>query len=97
MLVRILTESDPFGEDHQTVLDTLGAVRELADDRAVPPVTAVMRKKRLFSRRKSRAVKQAAVEALRAIGTPRAQEALSEAEKTGDRLLRRIVRAARAG
>jgi regulator of protease activity HflC (stomatin/prohibitin superfamily) len=56
-----------------------------------------MRKKRLFSRRKSRAVKQAAVEVLRAIGTPRAQEALSEAEKTGDRLLRRIVRAARAG
>jgi len=97
MLARILGESDPFGEDHQTVLDALGAVRELADDRAVAPVETVMRKKRIFSRRKARAVKQAAVEALRTIGTPRAQQALLEAEKTGDRLLRKIVRAGRAG
>jgi HEAT repeat protein len=97
MLMRILSESDPFGEDHQTVVDTLGAVSLLADDRAVPPVVTVMRKKRLFSRRKARAFKRAAVEALRAIRTPRAQDALLEAEKTGDRLLRKIIRAERAG
>jgi hypothetical protein len=93
MLMRILAESDPFGADHQTVVDTLGAVRQMADERAVPPIVAVMRKKRLFSRRKSRAFKQASVDALRAIATPTAQEALEEAEKNGDRLLRKIVRA----
>jgi HEAT repeat protein len=92
MLVRILAESDPFGQDHQTVLDILGAVRELGDERAVPPVVSVMRKKRLFRRKKSRAFKAASVEALRAIGTPKAKEAIEEASRTGDRLLRKIIR-----
>jgi HEAT repeat protein len=92
MLVRILAESDPFGADHQTVVDALGAVGELADERAVPPIVSVMRKKRLFARRKSRTVKQAAVDALCGIGTPKARQALEEATRTGDRLLRRIVR-----
>ena len=64
MLTRILGESDPFGEDHQTVLDTLHAVRQLADDRAVPAVAAVMRRKKLFARKKARAFKAAAVRAL---------------------------------
>jgi len=92
MLVRILVESDPFGPDHQTVVDALGALRELADERAVPPVAALMAKKRLFSRRKSRAFKQASVDTLRAIGTPKARQALDEASRTGDRLLKKIIR-----
>jgi hypothetical protein len=92
MLMRILAESDPFGADHETVIDALGAVQELADERAVPAVVSVMRKKRLFSRRKARAFKRASVEALCAIGTPKARQGLEEAEKTGDRLLRKIVR-----
>jgi hypothetical protein len=92
MLLRILAESDPFGADHQTVLDTLAAVRELADARAVTPVASVMRKKRVFARRKARAFKEASVQALRAIGTPQARQALEEAGRTGDRLLRRIIR-----
>jgi hypothetical protein len=93
MLIRILAESDPFGDDHQTVLDTLGAVRQLADARAVTPVASVMRKRRVFARRKARAVKEASVQALRAIGTPQAQQALEDARRTGDRLLKRIIRA----
>ena len=92
MLARILSESDPFGDDHQTVLDTLGAVGVLKDERAVPAVAAVMRKKRFFARKKARAFKSAAVAALAAIATPRATAALGDAERTGDRLLRRIVR-----
>jgi hypothetical protein len=92
MLGRILAESDPFGPDHQTVLDTLGAVRELGDERAVPPITTVMRRKRLFAPRKSRILKESGVEALAAIGTPKARAALEEAGRTGDRLLRRIIR-----
>lgn len=94
MLARILAESDPFGADYQTVIDTLGAVRQLADERAVPPVVTIMRKKRLFpfARRKSRAFKEASVDALRAIGTAKAEQALEEASKTGDRLLKKIIR-----
>ncbi len=92
MLIRILGESDPFGEDHQTVLDTLDAVRQLADDRAVDAVAAVMRRKKLFTRKKARAVKLASVEALMAIRTPEARSALDDAARTGDRLLKRVIR-----
>ena len=70
MLTRILGESDPFGEDHQTVLDTLQAVQQLADERAVPAVSAVMRRKKLFARKKARAFKGSGDPALHAIGTP---------------------------
>jgi HEAT repeat protein len=94
LLGRILSESDPFGEDHQVVLDMLGAVRQLGDERAVPAVTEAMRKKRLFGGRKARAFKTAAVRALLAIGTPRAEAALDDAKKTGDRLLKKVVREA---
>jgi HEAT repeat protein len=92
MLNRILTESDPFGQDHQTVLDTLDAVRQLKDERAVPAVTTIMRRKKFFGRKKARAFKAAAVDALTAIGTARAASALADAARTGDRLLRRVVR-----
>ena len=95
MLMRILDESDPFGDDHQTVLDTLGAVEQLADERAIPAVVATMRKKKLFTRRKARAFKIASVQALRAMATPKAKAALDDASRTGDRLLKRIVRDAR--
>ena len=40
----------------------------------------------------ARAFKEASVQALRAIGTPQAQQALEKAARTGDRLLRRIIR-----
>jgi hypothetical protein len=92
MLSRILSESDPFGQDHQTVLDTLDAVRQLADERAVAAVATIMRRKRFFARKKARAFKGAAVDALAAIGTARATSALAEAARTGDRLLRRVIR-----
>lgn len=94
MLARILTESDPFGADHQTVIDTLQAVRQLADDRAVPAVVTVMRRKKLFAWKKARLVKEAAVLALSAIASPPAKAALAEAASTGDWLLKRVVRQA---
>jgi HEAT repeat protein len=92
MLGRILSESDPFGVDHQTVIDTLHAVRQLADDRAVPAVVTVMRRKKLFAWKKARLVKEAAVLALSAIASPRATSALAEAASTGDWVLKRVVR-----
>jgi HEAT repeat protein len=95
MLARILTEGDPFGDDHDTILGALDAVRQLGSDQAVAPVAALMKKKKFFQRKKARAFKTASVEALVAIGTPRAAAALDEAAKTGDGLLKTIVRSAR--
>jgi HEAT repeat protein len=95
MLVRILEESDPFGADHHTVLDTLHAVQQLADDRAVPAVAAVMRRNKLFAWKKARALKEAAVSALVSIGSQGARAALAEAATTGDRTLKKIVRRVR--
>ena len=36
LLGRILDESDPLGDDHPIVLDTLGAVGTLGGDHAIP-------------------------------------------------------------
>jgi HEAT repeat protein len=96
MLNRILAEVDPFGADHQMVLDALNAVRQLGSEQAVPSVAAVMkRKKFLFGRAKARAFKTASVQALVAIGTPNARAALEEAARTGDGLLKTVIRESR--
>jgi hypothetical protein len=91
MLSRILTETDPFGSDHQTVLDALEAVKQLAHEGAVPAVVAVMVKKKFFAGKKASAFKEAAVDALRAIGSPKAQQALAEAARTRDRRLKKAI------
>jgi HEAT repeat protein len=93
LLVRILMESEPLGRDHQIVLETLGALGRVGDDTAIPAVATVMRRRSWLARRKIRAVKRAAVETLRGIGTPAARTALTEAATHGDRMLRRIARA----
>jgi HEAT repeat protein len=93
VLVRILDDSDPFGADHPLVLDTLGALSQVGDDQAVPALTAVMRKKKLFARKKSRALKEQALTALRAIKSAAAASAIEDAGKTGDRMLRKLARA----
>jgi hypothetical protein len=92
MLVRILDDVDPFGPDLPVLLATLAAVQQLADDRAVGPVRRLMYRKRLFGGRKARAFKTASVEALVSIGTAAANTALDDAARTGDRLLKRLVK-----
>jgi HEAT repeat protein len=94
VLVRILDESDPFGADHAIVLDTLDAVAQVGDDQAVTTLSGLMRKKKLLARRRVKAVREKSLAALRAIRTPGAARALDEAAKTGDRMLRRLARAA---
>jgi HEAT repeat protein len=91
MVARIISESDPFSDDHRVVIDMLGAVAQLGDDRGVPAVALVMRKTRWFRRTKALGFKRAAVQALIAIGSPDATRALEDATRTGDRLLRRAV------
>ena len=94
MLGQILEETDPFGEDHQVVLDTLSAVQRLGHEQAVRAVALLMsRKKFLFGRAKARAFKTASVQALVAIGTTTAKAALLEASRSGDRLLKSVIRA----
>ena len=96
MLARLLAEADPFGEDHQTVLDALDAVRRIGHEHAVPSIAAIMKRKRfLFGRAKARAFKTASVRALLAIGTPTAKAALDEAAHSGDGMLKAIIASTR--
>lgn len=92
MLTTLLTEMDPFGEDHGVVLAMLDALRQLADDRAVDASAALMKRTRLFARRKVVAVKRAAVAVLRAVGTAGARQVLDDAARSGDRVLRRLLK-----
>jgi HEAT repeat protein len=92
VLVRILNESDALGADHVIVLETLGALGDVGDDQAVPSLSAAMGTRRWVGRRKLRAVKSGALEALRRIGTPAAQRAVSDAAAHGDRMLRKLAR-----
>jgi HEAT repeat protein len=97
LLARILAESDPIGADHDIVLETLDAIGQIRGEQAIPQVSAVMRRRAWFVRRKLRAVKQTSVSTLRQIGTPAALRALTEAAADGDRLLKKLAKAALSG
>jgi HEAT repeat protein len=93
VLARILGESDALGQDHPIVLETLGAIGLIGGDQAIPDVVRTMQRRSWLGRRKLRAVKQAALDALRAIGTPAATRALGDAAANGDRLLKKLAKA----
>jgi hypothetical protein len=97
VLVRILNESELFGRDHQIALDTLAAIGDVGRDEAVGDVAQVMRRTRWLARRRTRAVKQASLDALCRIGSPAAQQAVADAAAQGDRMLRRLARAIASG
>lgn len=96
LLVRILNESEPLGADHAIVIETLGAIGQIGGDEAVPHVAAVMRHRRWLARKKVRTLKQASLDALRAVGSPAAEAAITDAAAHGDRLLRKLARTAQA-
>ena len=79
--------------DHAIVIETLGAIGQIGGDHAVPQVALLMRRRNWLARKKVRALKQASLDALRAIGSPPAEAALLEAATRGDRLLRKLARA----
>jgi hypothetical protein len=93
MLVRIIEESEPLGQDHAVVLETIAALGQLPSDSGVAALVAVIARRGFFGRKKLRALKERGVEALACIGTPAAQKALARAAKTGDRMLKRIAAA----
>ncbi|MEP6914932.1 MAG: HEAT repeat domain-containing protein [Acidobacteriota bacterium] len=94
VLVRILNESAALGADHQIVIETLGAIGELGGDQAVPHVAAVMRKHSWLARKKTRRLREVSLRTLRRVGTPAATKAVADAVLNGDRMLRKLARAA---
>jgi HEAT repeat protein len=94
VLLCILNESEPLGSDHQIVLETLGAIGQVGADEAVPHVAKVMRRRSWFARRKTRALKEGSIDALQRIGSAAATQAIADAASQGDRLLRKLARAA---
>jgi hypothetical protein len=96
MLARILDESEPLGEDHEVVLETLNAITAVPGDQAVPAVVKTLRCRAFFGRRRQRAVKERGVATLASIGTPAASAALDELARTGDRMLKKVIAGRRA-
>jgi HEAT repeat protein len=97
MLVRVLDESEPLRRDFDMVLETLDAVASFPDDRSVKSIDNIARQRRWLSPGRSRRMRERAVAALASVGTANAIAALDAMEKTGDRQLRKLARAARAG
>jgi hypothetical protein len=93
ILVCILNESEPLGRDHSVVLDTLAALQVVHSDSAVGPIARVARRRRWFARRRNRALKGNAVDALASIGTEASTKALVQAATEGDPLLRKLAKA----
>jgi HEAT repeat protein len=95
MLVRILAESEPLAKDHDVVLEAIGALATVGSDQAVPTLAGLAGLRRWFGGKKLRALKEKSVDALVTIGGERAEAALDDAAKTGDRGLKKIVAARR--
>jgi HEAT repeats len=94
MLARIIDESDPLGRDFDVVLESLDAIASFKDDRAIRPISNVARQRRWLAPRRTRRMRQRAVQALSAVDTPAAAGALTLLHNTSDWHLRRILRAA---
>ena len=72
MLARVLQDSDPFGADHPLILETLAALSTIRDERAVPQIAALARRKRWRSWGKTTHTRRACLQALGKIGTAKA-------------------------
>ena len=91
MLLQIVEDSQPLGKDHDVVLGTVSALGRIGSDQAVPALTGLAGRRRFFGGKKLRVLKEASVDALAQIGTPKAESAMQEARKTGDRVLKQII------
>lgn len=92
---QVLEMLDPLGRDHARALAAVRALGDFGDDRAVPLIVATLGRRKLFARRKTRDLYQAAVAALLKLGSPAAAAALEDAARRGNRTLRKLVRRAR--
>lgn len=94
MLARILQDSDPFGEESPLILETLAALATMRDDRALSQITTLARKKRWTAWGKTTQLRQACLQALGRIGTPKAKQAIADLASSGDFFLKRLARRA---
>jgi len=97
MLGRVLQESDPFGDDHPLVLETLEALSTLRDDRALAQIAATAKQKRWLAWGKTTQLRGACLRTLAKIGTPKARQAINELARSGDFFLRRLAARATGG
>ena len=94
MLARILQDTDPFGEDHQLVLDTLAALSTMRDDRALPQIAALAQQKRWLSWGKTSQLRRSSLQTLTKIGTAKARQTIADLASNGDFFLKRLAKAA---
>ena len=91
MLVQILHESQPFGRDHDVVIETIDALGTVGTDGSVAILVDMARRRKLFGGRKLRLLKEHSVDALARVGTVKSAAALAEAATTGDRALKKLA------
>jgi HEAT repeat protein len=91
LLMRILQDSEPFGSEHPLVIETLAAIGSQQDDRAVPAVVSMARRRRWFAWGKTRRIRHACLRALVSIATPQSEAAVAGLRRSGDFFLRRMA------
>ena len=91
MLSRVLQDSDPFGADGALIFEILTALSTMRDDRAVPPIALLARKRRWWSWGKTSQLRKASLEALGGIGSTKAKQAIGDLAITGDFFLKRMA------
>ena len=79
MLARVLQDSDPFGADHRWSSKRSPRSSTMRDDRAVPQIAALARKKTWLAVGQDHAARgSACLQALGKIGTPKAKQAIAD-------------------
>lgn len=89
MLTRILQDSNPFSDDYPLIHETLAALATMRDERAVPAIAALARRKRWRSWGRTTKLREACLRALQRIGAAKARAAIADLAKSGDFFLKR--------
>lgn len=94
MLARVIQEGDPFTDDFPLILETLTALATIRDDRALAPIAAMARRKKWLAWGRTSQMRQACLQTLSLIATPKARQAITELATTGDFFLKRMAQKA---
>lgn len=92
MLARIVQDSDPFSDESPLILDALTALSTLRDDRALPQIAALAKKKKWTAWGRTTQMRRASLQTLSRIGTPKARQAIAALATSGDFFLKRMAR-----
>ena len=95
--IGVLFAAKGGGPDRTTlkrVIDTLAALSSMRDDRALPQIAALAKKKRWLAWGKTSQMRQACVQTLHKIGTAKARQTIADLAATGDFFLKRLAKTA---